>query len=304
MAAGENLVIRSNIGNTLRTAGADVVLSGKVKHDVLIAAGNARITKTASVNGDLLFFGANLIVEGSVSGKILANGERIYINSHVGSVDTHARTLILGDNAVVDGTLRYASVEKATMSKNAKVHGQIYYQPVERRKEATGLAAIFSLASLYKVFLDIILSIAVIVFLPFAVKRILEVISKSPVASAGTGFIFLTLWPLLSFVLLILLWLGIASFLFYGLILIFSLVMSKIVIGWYILHWWYGRKDKEKSYTVDWKSGLVGSVSIYILLLLPVFGWIVGGLIYLITLGGIVKTIFSFMRTPRTAPKN
>ncbi len=295
MAAGGDVVIRSNVGNTLRVAGGNVVISGKVNRDVLIAAGSARITKTASISGDLLFAGSELIIEGPVRGKVTIYGEQVVVNNTVGSLNGSLASLRLGNKAVVEGDLRYTSPTKAEKDTGANVMGEEYHQQIKQPpQEPRGLLRAVSSGALYALALDILLSAALVFFLREKIKKLLEIISKSPVSSFGTGFFFVIFWPLLSLIMLIFLWLAAASFLLYGLVLIVSMFLTKIIIGWRILTWWYNRQqDKKITYVLDWKTAVVGSLAVYILLLIPVIGWLIAAFAYFITVGAVIKGLLS-----------
>lgn len=302
MAAGGDIVIRSNVGNTMRVAGGNVTISGHVNRDLLIAAGTARITKTASISGDVLFAGGRLDVEGPIQGKIYANGGEVFINSTVGgNIEGDMEALSLGEQAIVNGDVRYRSDNKAAIDQGAIIRGTEYYQKTEnpKKEESRGLAAAFTIGTLYKLALDIIVSLLLITFLSVFVKNVLEKTMSAPLASAGKGFIVLFFWPLISLFLLLLIWIGIASFLLYGLLLLFSLFLSKVLLGVWLLRFWEKRQNKSNAYTLDWRAGVVGPIVFFILFLIPIIGWLAVFVIFLMALGGTVQYLFTIAKTQR-----
>ncbi len=305
MAAGGTLTIRSNVDNTMRVAAGDVIISGTITRDVLIAAGVARITKTASISGDLIFIGSELVVEGTVKGKVNATGEQVTINSRVGSVEGNMGLLTLGKKTIIEKELRYSSPTKAAIHESATIQGKTYYSAVKQEpKNTQGILRAFTPGALYTLFLDMLLSLGVVVFLPNFVKKIIATLSKSPLNSAGTGFFFVIFWPLLSLVMLFLLWLSLISFLFYALILITSIFLMKIVVGWRLLKWWHMHQKTTEKYQINsWKTAVVGSIAVYILMLIPIIGWIILIFIYLLTVGATVKAFLSFVQSSRISNK-
>ena len=298
ISAGNDVVIRSHVNNTVRAAGSTVTISGPIDRDLLVAGGKVRITKEASISGDLLFFGGELTLDGPVKGDIHVNGGSVMINAPVGgNVDGDIAELTLGNNAKINGNLTYIAEQKATIEQGAMVIGHQQYKAQPQRKEAPkGLAAVFPSSAFYDLIVSMIASALLVTFLPILVKTTLEKAVNKPFASAGTGFLLLIFVPFFAIFLLILFWLGLALFLIYGLLLIFSMFMSKLFIGWWVLRWWENRDKKE--YILDWKAAIVGPVIAFLLAVIPIFGWLALALIYLMTFGALTRTLISFAGYP------
>ena len=289
MAAGGDLFIRSNVDNTLRVAGGNVVISGEVKNDALIAGGNIRITDTASISGDLLIFGGDIQINGPVKGKIYISGGEATINANVGGhLEGEVGTLTLGNKANIKGDLRYKATKKAEMVKGSIVQGKTDFRLIEDKntQKKTGL---ITAGSVYKLAIDIIISLLLITILPVFTKNTLERVYNAPLMSLGTGFAFLFFWPLLSIFLFFFIWLGFAAFLFYGLIIFTSIYLGKVFFGWLLLHHWYKREKKE--YILNWKAAIVGSAGFYILFIIPIIGWLAVFIISLMLIGALIKNI-------------
>jgi cytoskeletal protein CcmA (bactofilin family) len=302
IAAGGDVTIRSSVHNTMRVAGGTVIISGKIDRDVLVAGGDVRVTKDASISGDLIIAGGQLRVEGPVQGKIIANGGEVNINSTVGgNVEGTMETLTLGSNARIGGDLSYHAPEEAKIASGAYIEGRRDFQQVEKRKDTKrGINAVISAGSVYKLATDIIASFLFVLFLPLLIKRVLEQIKASPAASAGLGFLVLFFMPLACLFLLVLLpWLGIAGFLFYGIVLIVSIFLAKVATGWWIMHWWEKRNNRK--YILNWKAAIVGPLVFFILFLIPIAGWLAAFIIYLVALGALTKQTYNFAIVHRHA---
>lgn len=141
----------------------------------------------------------------------------------------------------------------------------------------------FALVSLYKLAVDIILSILLITFSSNLIMAVLTRMTAKPFKSGYFGFTFLIIFPLISFILLGLIWLGLAGFLAYGLIFLIGILLAKIFIGWGVL------SKIEKGYILDWKAGIVGPLVAFILLFIPIFGWITLAIIFSITTGALLQ---------------
>jgi hypothetical protein len=113
--------------------------------------------------------------------------------------------------------------------------------------------------------------------------------ASHPFKTGYVGFTFLIIFPLISVILLGLLWLGVAGLLTYGLIFLMGLFLMKIFIGWSIL------RKLEKGYVLDWKAGLAGPLVVFILLFIPVLGWIVLAVIMAMATGAFLKELMPLL---------
>ncbi len=296
MAAAQDLVIRSDVDNTMRVAGSSIIVSGHVTRDLLAAGGTVRVSKEASVSGDLLIAGGDIRVEGPVKGNVRITGGTVFIDTTIGgNVDMAVSDVTLGPNAKIAGNLSYTADQKATIQSGATIVGQQKYTYTDqtKRDRPTGAAAIFSGGALYQLTISIIICVLTVTFIPMLVKLTLERAANSPASSAGAGFLTLVFLPLISLFLFFLLWLGVASLLLYGLLLVLSMFFGDLLIGWYLIRWWQLRDKKD--YILDWKAAVLGPVVVFVLSIIPVLGWLILAVVYLITLGALSRSILALV---------
>jgi len=286
MTAGSTIVMKNTVGNSIRAAGGTITLYGTVSRDFVVAGGDITIDKSASIGGDLIFAGGTLTVNGPVKGKIYVTGGKVILNSTVGQgVNGHIEHLTLGPKAVVHGDLKYSSEQQAAMSPQARVDGKVTFDQQKSKHQDTTNTFISSFV--YKLIIDIILSVLFIYFFGKFCLPVIESMRLRPVKNVATGFGFTFLFPIAAVVMLVLIWLGVAAFLIYGLILVISLFLSKIFVGREIMKWYEGRSDKKNVYKLDWKAGVVGAIVFAVVTLIPVLGWLVGGVLFLIAVGAL-----------------
>lgn len=289
MAAGGDILIKGPVGNTVRVAGGNIQVNSTMARDLIAAGGNIIVGKDATISGDVLFFGGKLSMQGSVQGKMLVNGGEVFIDGPVkGNVTGEVGKLTLGPHAVINGSLSYSSSEKAVMEGGAVVHGKTTFtqiQPKEERHKSM-LGGLFGTFSIYKLLTDIILSILFILFFHRFIHKILVSMTAAPLKSAGVGFIYLLVFPAAAVFCLLLIWLGFAAFLFYGLSLLVGIFIAKIFLGFAVMRWLEKRNNKE--YVLDWKAGLVGPIILFILLFIPIIGWIAVAILFFIALGAML----------------
>ncbi len=299
LAAGGTLRIRGESGGSVRVAGGNVVIDGNVGRDLLVAGGNVMISKTATIAGDLLIAGGELVIQGDVHGKAVINGGNVQIEGLIGKqVEGNIGQLIIGPKAVIGGNLTYSSPEKAIIKKGSVIRGTQHYTRVEKPKEEVRqFGGLFEGFSLYKLISDILLSVALIFFLGKFIQVFVGQVMSGPFRNFAWGFAFVALTPLISLFLLVFLLPGVAAFIFYFLVLIFAVYLAKIFTGWLILRWWYTRRGNK--YVLDWKSGVAGPLVLFVVALIPVLGWLIVAILYLIAIGALIQELNVIVRTQR-----
>ncbi|MBI4080947.1 MAG: polymer-forming cytoskeletal protein [Candidatus Levybacteria bacterium] len=293
LAAGGNVNIGGTVSGSLRIAGGNIKISGTTTGDVVAVGGTVTIAETAKINGDVIFAGGQLELNGPVKGKVIIQGGQATINSSVGgNVEGNIGSLDLGKNAVINGDLRYTSSERASIRDGAVIRGKHEFTKDERKETAAkGAEGFFAAFSIYKIIADLIFTLFFVFILGQFASTAITHGATRPLGNLVKGFAYLILMPIASFILFLLIWLGIASFLTYALSLIVALAIGKLLVGWYLLHWYYRREKKD--YTLDWKAAIVGVLTITFLHFIPVLGWFAAFIIYLIALGSLVSTVQS-----------
>lgn len=296
MAAGGTIDIRSDISGSIRAAGGTIKIEGKVGKDVVVAGGTVILTNTASVEGDLIFLGGDLTVDGPVRGKVYIRGGSAKIHSDIGkNVEGNVGELTLGRKAIIHGDLKYSSAQEATIQEGAFINGDHDFKKVEKSKR---VAPLIGFGTLYKLFIDIIISFLLIKFLKNPVQYMVSRMHTNPFKKGFLGLGILVLMPLVSLLLLVLLLLGIFSLLLYALLTLVSLFITKLFIGFWILKWWETRNNK--TYMLDYKAAIAGPIGMLILFSIPLIGWASIFVLYLISLGQTSQYIFNFIRNEKT----
>ncbi|GEM_PF-1422524 len=297
MVAGGDIRLKSNVNQSARLAGGNIQVDGHVGRDLIVAGGSLTISSSASISGDVIFTGGELIVNGPVQGKLQASGGKVTINSSVGkNVDATVGELTLGSKAVIAGDLRYISQEEAHMDKGADIKGSHdFHKVAEPSGLKKGIGALSGIGSLYKLLIDIVISLLIITLFCKSIPYLSKDIKKAPGKNIGVGFTVFALMPLASFILLLTIWLGILSFLLYGVLLIVSIFLANVFLGWLLMDWWEHRNKRE--YRLDWKAAVLGPVVMMLLMAIPLIGWLTSFAIYLAALGAISRYVLALSKT-------
>lgn len=299
LVAGGNISLRGSVGNNARIAGGNITIDSPITNDLVVAGGSVTVTPEASVGGDLLFAGGSLRVEAPVNGNIRVAGGNVIINGRVnGDITGEVEKLELGPQAVIAGNLSYKSPERAQIAQGAAVQGRTdYKQSEDRRDDGRDTGAFITGAALYKLLADILITVLFIYFFRGALASVFARMKASPLRSGAIGFGVFFLMPLAALFLLILVWLGVAGLLTYVLLYIVALFVMKAFIGWIIMTWW--KDSKKEKYILDWRAGIIGPIVVFLLLLIPILGWLAIAIIFLIGLGALVEELVQLAANQR-----
>lgn len=298
LGAGGTINIRGVIGNSARVAGGTITLSAPIRRDAVLFGGTITLDDTASVSGDLIANGGTINIQAPVTGDIEVNGGQVTINAPVGgNVRGKMDTLILGNNAVINGNLSYTADRRAVLRDGAVLKGQENFRQREEHSDSgRKIAGILTTWSLYKLIADMLGSLALIYLLYRFTTRVVARGQEEPLKNGVLGLAVLILTPIIGFFLLILIFPGILTFLLYAAALFLAAFLSKILLGYFLLRWWYGRDRIQ--YRLDWKAAIVGPLAMFLLFLIPIIGWLIGFILFLIALGSLASEAATWLSSP------
>ena len=126
-ALGGTVQVHGPVADDVRIVGGDVKIAEDVGGDVFVFSGTLTILSSATITGNVYFYGGEAEINGAVEGSIFGAADRIRVDSAVGGdIDvTASRALILGNRAAVAGDIRYASLGRLERAQNAVVEGEI-----------------------------------------------------------------------------------------------------------------------------------------------------------------------------------
>jgi len=283
---GGTVNVHGEVGDDLRVVGGDIVLATAVAGDVFVIGGTLTILSTATVEGDVIFYGKELLIDGRVNGSVHGSSENVRINTAIGgNVEYKAtRSFVLGDRADISGDVTYTGFNEIVRAQGALVSGDVRHikNTIENTRDFMQAWVI--------IFATLLFSGLTMYFVS---RRFVSRFVASSHASVGTtglvGLVAFLVAPLVSTVLLVSVVGSIVGILFivgYILLLIASFVFSTILTGSlfqkYIL-----KKDELTIFTP-----IIG-VCVYLLIfIIPFLGtFIIFGLI-MISLGTFVRLIY------------
>jgi len=295
-ALGGSISVLGSSGDDTRIAGGNVLISNNVGGELIAIGGSVNVSSGTSVTGDLVSAGGLVAVNGNIGGNAKIAGGVVNINGHIkGNVVVKAdEKITIGENAVIDGNLEYSasSAESLKIEEGAVISGKTTFTEisslpkVNTQKAKSFFFAFIGIFAIYKLFALIIT--ALILFLLF--KEFSNSVSKNaaqnPLRLIGKGFVALIVIPaasILLFVTVLGIPLGLLALLSYILLLLISSVYTNIIFGAWVSQLVY----KSSAATVTWKNIIVGSFLLALIVMIPFIGWIIGFLIFLLSLGTI-----------------
>ena len=134
LATGGAVIIAGAIQDDVRTVGGAVILSGSVGDDIFAAAGGGwpgssaipvqgrnipqglQIAAGSTIGGDAYVVGGQGTIAGAVGGNLIAMmGNLAFTGRVAGDADLRGQSLAVGEGAVVQGELRYATESGVTV---------------------------------------------------------------------------------------------------------------------------------------------------------------------------------------------
>lgn len=308
---GGTLTILGDIAGDLRTAGGDITISKSVGGDLLVVGGSVTILPSVTISGDLIVLGGTVNIEGAVEGSVRVYGGSVVFNSTVvGSVFIQAGdTVFFGSNTVLKNTLAYSAPQEAVVEDGARLGEQVVFSASSQEKgfqeylEDKNLIGVVLLIFGFLVMVEFLGILIAALVITFAFKtfslRLSENVIQHFWKMASIGFIATVSVPvaiLLLSITLVGLYLGFILGALYLLMLLVAGVYMCIFAGAFLSKW------IKKQTIVNWQWTIVGTIAVFLVLLVPVVGWIAIMLLYFASVGTIVMSLKSHVQVTRQSP--
>lgn len=298
VASSNNITVNGSTGDSLKAAGQTININSNIGSDLFMAGTTLNFSKDSVVKDDLNAAGSFITIEGKVGNDFRFAGTTVEINGEIdGDAIINAETVKIGDRAVIKGTLNYKSPNEAQIASGAQIEDIRYNQTVERMNKQsvmTKLKDSFTSFSLLKLLAAIILGVILISVFPKTSDKIV----KESYAEVGrnllVGLISAIVVPIALLILLFSIFGYQISFLAgltYLLIYMVSGAYASIAVGSFTL-----KLFEKKDYKADWRAVIIGNIVLALLALIPIVGWIVALIVFLIVLGSILKTGYASVK--------
>lgn len=298
LAAGGVLNLNGNIGRNVRVAGGTVNVESIIGGDLVVFGGDVVLGTKSVVTGDVIIFAGTV----ELKGKVLGSVKNSYVGDVLlsGNVDgdvvlAGVDTVKIDSAGVIDGTLKYSAKQEAEVSSMAKIGGVEYTKVSTRNvddRDGNFGGKIFGMLMAF-VTLLVITKVA-----PKFSINVLESATVNPWAKVGIGFLAVVVTPIALLLLAITFvgW-GVMGYLGLFYVMLFALAgtLSALLSGSFV--WKYFRKENE--FEVSWKTVAIGIVLVTVAKMIPVIGWVVVFLVFLLLLGTLTTMSYGFIKSQR-----
>ncbi|MBI2437247.1 MAG: hypothetical protein HYV36_00325, partial [Lentisphaerae bacterium] len=107
-----------------------ITISGSIGRSALLLGSAVHLTRTARLEGDARLMGENLIVEGTVQGRLTVVGHKATLaGTFATNVQVTAPDIVVLPGTSIGGNLVYRSAQELTLSRDVKLSGQLIRDP-------------------------------------------------------------------------------------------------------------------------------------------------------------------------------
>lgn len=301
LCAGGEIEINGFTGDDIRVSGGDVTINGDVAGDIICFSGRLKIAEDVHVGGDIVVFGGEVAIYGSVGGNVLAYAGTVKLKGSVGGnaelrcenvrfdaevsgdMVVQCNKMEIGDNASCLGAMRYwtsdGESDLSDVCDNAIYDEELAY--TEKEVDWSVLSALFGFGLFAYLVIFILSGIVLLIFLEYFFSEQFEKAAASVrnnfIMSFGYGMLYLIGMPvliLIAFVTIIGLPLGLLGLSIYGITWLFATSIMALCVSNYF-------KNKSRQ---EWSKVQVIGYALVSLIVLKVIFWI-------IWIGPMLKTI-------------
>ncbi|MES2966155.1 MAG: polymer-forming cytoskeletal protein [Patescibacteria group bacterium] len=282
--------IQSPVKEDVRIIAGQVTITENIDGNLVVVGGKVNISSKATIKGDVLFYGGELIVEGAIDGKLLGSSESVRVDGPVkGGIDVSVHTLTLGEQANVTGDIAYTSDREVVRAPGATISGALVKNDVT--VEADNNQALRSLAIAFLVSLFATLSF----YLMFRrhIETFARTVRTGVFVKTAIGFVCVFMAPLLITILLVSILgflVGLIVLCAFALILTLALPLLAVTAGSHIAQL-YSKKP-----TISIPDLILGAVAISLCLVIPLLGYAVFAWLYMLTVGTLIQSFYTRIR--------
>jgi len=291
MVLGGSITILGTVADDVRVAGGNILINGAVAGDVVVAGGQIQVSGKG-IAGDVAVVGGVVTLNAPITGDVSIQGGEVFIASEIkGSANIRAEKITFAKEAKIGGDFAYSAKEEIVFE-DGQVRGEVFFTPFVKKampikQSSAGIAALASFWVLGKFLMSLIAALLLGLLLKKYARKLVTSVVATPLRELGRGFLSLVALPVASIILLVTVigmplgFLGLVGFV--GALIVTS-ISAPVVVGGVINKWM--KKNPEE---ITWASIFVGALVWTILGYIPFLGWVAKFVIFLMTLGAIVR---------------
>jgi hypothetical protein len=296
IVGGGEIEVRGVVGDDIRAAGGTLEIDSEVMDDLIIFGGQVKITERAIIHGNLVSFGGELDIDGTVLGSVKASGGEIAVGGTVhGPSSFSSGDLDIKEGARFLSDVNYWTENGEVNFGGAMENGQARYDEslswegndYSDTGTLVGVGILFTFVFLLGGFLMILL-------LEWAFGRGFSQSARAFVSSwtksLGLGVVYVIGLPIavvVSFMIVIGIPVGLVALVFY----LFSMIFGNFVAALILAHLWKDRQGKDWGIFLTALVALMIAIGLHLLTSIPFLGFLISFVVLSITYGAIILAI-------------
>ena len=290
IAAGQDIVINGEVGGNIRIAGNNLNINGTVTRNVNAFGSKIILGPNSKIGWDAYLAGANTEIRGTIDGNLNGQVAQALITGKIGK-DANLKLSNGGDNqelkisseAIINGDLTYTARNKADISAQASIAGQVLQKTVEPKETNGWLIWIWS--KLFAVFSALAVGLFLIFIGRDVTTTILNKLNESPLKMLLPGLLLLFVVPPITIVLIFTL-IGIPLALMLSAWWISTAYLAKIYGALFVGQLILKKLSNKENVALSWSLTL-GVIICWLLFAIPYVGWLISLAASCFGLGGI-----------------
>lgn len=284
--AGGKVNIVGEVKGDLRVIGGQVAVYGNVGEDIIITGGQVDIGKNAVVAGDIYTSSGMLTIDGKVNGNLKGLLGALLVNGSVGKdvVIKVQDKMSFANTANVGGNLSYSSMITSEVPAGV-VKGSVNFNKFEKENAKEGLVYFFLAERIWSLSGAILIALIFCLLAPNFMRRAPVLARENVLKAFGIGLLSMIV-GLIGTMILFTTIIGIPLALIAAAGLFIAFYISKIFAAAFIGSYLF-KFTKTTSRAKLFGAITLSLVVYYLIGFIPVAGWIINFVLFLIGLGTI-----------------
>lgn len=301
--AANSVEVTGNVGQDVYAGGNSVRITGEVGDDVFAAGNTVRVT---SKRVDDVFAVGNVveIFSENVQGSVYAAGQKVTISGQFdGAIQALGDTIKIKSGTEIKGDLVTYGPNEPAIEDNVVIGGEKKHVLQEIKTTRDGAARKgLVLGWLMSVIVWVVVTLVLWYVGAELIKDTVRNALQKSGRSLGIGFIwFIAIIPVgILLLMTIVAWpLALIEVLGSTTMVLLAKAISMIVVGVWVM-----QKIQKKETPITWQHIIIGTVVIKLVQIVPLVGWLIGLVIFVLTLGALGISLWERLRTKSNEPIN
>lgn len=285
VVGGGKITIMGDVGGDIRIIGGQAGVYSKVGDDLVVVGGQVDVGKNSQIFGSVVATAGIVTIDGEVKEDVRGIMGMLILNGTVGKnvTVTVEDNLQISDKAVIGGNLTYSALVESTIPAGV-VKGAVSFNKFERDSALQNLTYVYFVQKALTFAGGLLLLLVFVMFMPKGLTLTGEKIKENVVKSFGIGLLTMIAAFVGSILLMVtIIGIPLALITLAGLVMIIFMtqVFVSVWLAGYVVS--FKKIRKTKLYFVTALALLV----YHLIGLIPVVGWAVNLVLFLIGVGGI-----------------